>query len=388
MARFLFCSFSSPGFLFPHIRIAERLCGRGHQIAFATDVGRSDILANRGLQRIARSNPDGPSFQIGLWSNPLEIALQYKHACRAVGEFRPDAIVSNELGVGALLAARACSLPLAVLGSLAYLWPSSGPQISEHARWRYRDALRLVNEACSKLALATFDPKPDHPLSGDLFLLRSAPLFEIHDAHLPKTVHYVGSYLGTIQSYDPALTEWISAQKSYGKRLVYLQFGRTFGRPSALKVLKSVLSSMNVAVVAAVERTDEPFGEVPEGFWVRPYVPEEIVIKECDAVISTASSTTTLGAIEAAAPGIVFPSGGETPDIAERCTRVGSAISLDSDTSHEHLCGCLERVLTSAQMKNSCIELREAFRKISSHAAEDLLERFVHTGTVPVRGAA
>ena len=388
MARFLFCSYATPGLLFPHIRIAEQLRAQGHRIAFITDISRTELLGSRGFYRIKRSDTDGPSFQIGLWSNPLEVALQYKHTCHAIKEFRPSVIVSNELGMGALLAARALSLPIAVLGSLAYLWPSKNITASRHASWRYADARRLLDEACYKLALPQFDSGNDHPLLGDLFFLRSAPFFEIHDAYLPSKVHYIGSYLGTVQSCDPELSAWIARQKSSGKRIIYLQFGRSFGRPSSLRVVKSALASIGAAVIAVTGRSDEAFGDVPKDFLVRSHAPEDLIIKESLGVISTANSTTILGSIEAEAPGVVFPSGGETPDIADRCMRAGTAICLNSDISHSYMSDCLEHAFTDRKIKQSCHLVREAFRKIGACAAEDLLETLATTGIIPLRALA
>ncbi|HXO39970.1 MAG TPA: glycosyltransferase, partial [Thermoanaerobaculia bacterium] len=91
--RALFCSFESPGFLFPAIGLATALRARGHQVAFVSDRTAEPRLRAAGLERLPRDDRDGRSFETGDWFRPLAVALQVKHIEYAMARFHPDLLV-------------------------------------------------------------------------------------------------------------------------------------------------------------------------------------------------------------------------------------------------------------------------------------------------------
>src|SRR5256885_1161591 len=114
--RFLFCSFSSPGFLFPLVGLAVELRRRGHDVDFASGLPAGHVLETAGFSRVPRGATDGESFDISKWHHPLANAIDAKHAEFAIHRARPDAIVTHHLCLSALTIGERHGLPVAVMG--------------------------------------------------------------------------------------------------------------------------------------------------------------------------------------------------------------------------------------------------------------------------------
>ncbi|HEX3131110.1 MAG TPA: hypothetical protein VH394_27490, partial [Thermoanaerobaculia bacterium] len=263
--KFLFCSLATPGMLFPSIGIALALRQRGHQVAFATHAVAGATLESAGLHRIPRGDDDGASFQIEFWGLPLSIAMQVKHVEYALQRFQPDVIVSQQLALGPLLAAERHSLPIAVVGLAAYLWPASEallhrpPETLRERRnlWRYEETTQIYNQVRGLFGMPPREGDfRSTPLLGDLFLLQSTAELEGDADDLPERVHLVGACLWEPEEEDPDLERWIEEAVAAGESILYVHHGRSFDLPSLWPMIIEVLGARSVRVAASTLRMD------------------------------------------------------------------------------------------------------------------------------------
>ena len=389
--RYLFCSLSSFGFLLPSMGIAEALRRRGHEVAFVADIKVSDTLARAGFRRIPRGDPDGSSFNIELAGHPLDTMRQVRHVERALDSFAADVVVTQQLALGPYIAAERKSLPVATVGLATYLWPRTVPPDNESIRdaevSRYRGFFLAYDVVRDMLGMEkrvySFDKSP---IIGDLFLLRSIPELEGRIEELPPQVHCVGDCLWELQiNADPALTDWLESTKASGEPLIYVQPGRSFERNAFWANLVKVLRDQPIRVAAAVGRMDTETGDVPTNFFVRPHLPQSVILPYARGVISNATTTSTLGALSHGRPLLMIPGGGgaEQFELARRCVRSGAALYLPPSQSNEDiLLDLIQSLLDRSDVREAAERMRDAFSAAGGpERAADLLETLGSQGT-------
>lgn len=365
------------------ISIAQLLRERGHEVAFVTSPTFKKTLAQAGLQRIPRGEQDGESFQVDVWAEPIAVAIQVKHIEYALAFFKPDVLVGQQLTLGPLIAADRYSIPTAVVGLAAYLFPTSAAlrerplqsKIEERLVWRYQEMMKFYNQARELFQMPQSKVDDvDTPLLGDLFLLQSIPELEVHK--LPARVHLVGSCLWEPPQFDFELANWLRQAKFSQEPVIYVQPGRAFQFPRFWSHLLAAFGDCPVRVVAAIGRMDGEAGSIPDNFFVRNHVPQELVLSQARAVISSGHTTAVLGALTHGLPSLLIPSGSGTEDITERCQEAGAAITLSPDAvTVETLKQSLEKLLHCPNLRQNAQKLQSAFAKINgSEKSADLLE--------------
>ncbi len=353
--RYLFASLSSYGFLLPAIGLARALRERGHEVAFVADPSMAPALGRAGIERIPRGVPDGRSFQIELAGHPLETARQVKHLEHAIGRFAPDVLVGHELALGPLIVGERYGLPTAVVGLAAFIWPSdatddaNSPNHHEFIPERYRGFLDSVQLSREMFQLP---PRPvrghdDNPLLGDLFLLRTVPELEGPAEALPPRVHMVGDCLWSSPETAGELEAWLDDAAAAGLPVLYAQPGRFFEKQGFWDALADALAGQPVRVAASVGRMDRQASHIPENFFVRDHVPQEMVLPRATAVLCTSTTTAVLGALTHGLPLLLVPGGGggEQTDLALRCRRAGVAHHLGAADVNAARLGALIREL-------------------------------------------
>jgi len=214
-------------------------------VAFAAGLPARATLEPLGIERITRGTGDGGSFELTTWFVPLRTAIDVKHVERAVRQFTPDVLVTQQLCQAPLIVGERQRIPVAVMGLFSYLWPV-GQRVSPERfaaceptrRWRLSDATRILNEARELFRLPALEADAsDSPLLGDLFLLRTVPELEPELQALPARVHTVGPCL-----WEPPRAEdaWDAIRGRFAEPeapLLYVQQGRTFRSPGFWKQL-------------------------------------------------------------------------------------------------------------------------------------------------------
>jgi UDP:flavonoid glycosyltransferase YjiC (YdhE family) len=381
----LFCSFESPGFLFPAIGLATALRRRGHQVAFVTDRTAEPRLKQAGFERLPRGDRDGRSFETGQWFRPLAMVLQVKHIEHAMTRFAPDLLVGQALALGPLVIRERYGIPVAVQGLATYLWPC-GPQRSDafsatarRRAWRHQTMLRHLNELRLLAGLPASEAAPDDsPLLGDLFQLRSVPALH-GSAELPRRARLVGACLWEPEVADDDLPAWIAAARKAGRPIVYVHHGRACGGLAFWQSLVDGFAGGSLRIAAASGRLGaELEAKLPAGaFFLRRQVEQSRVLSCADLMIGSAASSAVLGALSHGVPCLMIPSGGEQLDLAEQVERAGAGrILAPKEVTPAALRRAAGQVLADARLRHRARELQGAFARFAGFraAAEDVEE--------------
>ena len=387
--RFLMCSLSSPGFLYPVIGLAGALRCRGHDVRFVANGTTASLVEGQGFGCM-RGRVPVDCFDTRQWFAPLSVGLQYKYVERAIGEFEPDAIVAQPLALGSILAAERRGVRVAMMGFATYLWPSARDRhdVGEAAReairrreWRARD----INEHFNRARRAVGMPEllvdlEGSPLLGDLFLLRTVPELEPCVELLPSQVHVVGPCL-----WEPAPVEedlvaekWMSEE---GSEVYYVHHGRVFDERSFwADAVTAFGGAANIRVVACVGRMDREVGAVPVNFLTRYHIAQGRVLRRAAVAVATAHTTVALGALSYAVPNVLIPGGGEQADLAERCRAAGvSTVLKAEDVTVETLRAAVRNAI--ARPSGALCEVAAALTRDGGfRRAADLVEVLGKTG--------
>ncbi len=383
--KFLFCSLSNHGLIYPSIGIAQVLSQRGHEVAFVTGSAFSKTLSQAGIERHFCTLENDLGFQIWNWGEESAIILQVKQIEYALNNFVPDVLVGQQLTLGPLIAAECHGLPVGILGLAAYLWPICEsllehlPESEKERRlvWRYEETMENYNQVRKQIGLPQNHANyRETPLLGDAFLLQSVPELETDANMLPEKVHLIGSCLWEPFLFDVELVRWLTKFYASTDPLIYVQPGRSFQDPRFWPHLVDALGDCPVRVVASIGRMDGELGVIPKNFFVRNHIPQGFVLPKAQAVISSGHTTAVLGALTHGLPSLLFPYGSGTEDIAERCQQVGAAICLSpSEITAEKLRLAVDKLLNCSSLRYNAQTLQKAFANINGlQQAADSLE--------------
>lgn len=359
---------------------------QGHEVSFVTDSAFSETLNQVEFSRIPCGTKDLTSFEVRNWTKPLAVAIQVKHIQYALERFQADALVTTQLTLGPLIAGEITRLPVVVLGLAAYLWPlwpldyEPETRIEKETQWRYGDMMSHYNNARRALGLSASDA--DHlsnPMLGDLYLLQSVPELEQSRYDFPSNLHFVGSCGWEPASSDPELSAWLEEAKAAAEPVIYVQQGRSFTMQGFWAKLCDALRDKPIRVVADVGRMDEEVGSTPGNFFIREHVPLGKVLPYCSAVISTAHTTSVLGALIHGLPSLFFPSGSGSDDIAERCEKAGAALRVYATTVDAGLIeSSVDKLLTSSDLRERAQRLKHGFERAGgARRAAELIEQTI-----------
>lgn len=395
--RLLFCSFDSPGHLFPLVGLALEMRGRGHEVAFACGLPARDTLHAVEIERIPRGAEDGDSFGLKTWFDPVRTAIDVKHVEHAVRRFRPDLLVTQQLCQAPVLVRERQRIPVAVMGLFSYLWPVGKPVSPAHfaaceptRRWRLQDMTRILNQAWELFRMPALEADAtDFPLLGDVFLLRTVPELEPELEALPARVHAVGPCLW--EPPRPA-DAWETLRGRFADPeapVLYVQQGRTFKGPGFWAHLVEALADRPVQVVASTARMDQPASALPPNFLADRHVPQGLVMPHARAVVSGGTTTVALGALAHGLPGVVVPGGGETPDNAEKLAAAGCALSVEAEgLTAGAMRLAVEQVMGDDEMRRNCRRMQRALARDGGFGrAADLVERLAAGGVPAVSEA-
>lgn len=388
--RILFCSFDSPGHLFPLVGLALEMRSRGHEVAFACGLPARATLEPLGIERIPRGAEDGDSFGLRTWFDPVRTAIDVKHVEHAVRRFGPDLLVTQQLCQAPILVRERQRIPVVVMGMFPYLWPVGRPvsparfaACEPTRRWRLQDMIRILNQARELFRMPALEADAsDFPLLGDLFMLRTVPALEPELEALPARVHAVGPCLW--EPPRPA-DAWETLRGRFADPeapVLYVQQGRTFKGPGFWAHLVEGLADGPVQVVASTGRMDQPASGLPANFVADRHVPQGLVMPHARAVVSGGTTTVTLGALAHGLPGVVVPGGGETPDNAERLAAAGCALSVEAEgLTAGAMRLAVEQVMGDDEMRRRCRRMQRALAPAGGFdRAAGLVERLAADG--------
>ena len=363
----------TPGLLFPLVAVAEKVRALGHEVAFVTDRSFADDLRQRGLDRIPRGIPDGPSFQLAVWANPVACAIQVRHLEAGIAEFRPDVVLSSENCLGALVVAEREKIPSATLGSVAFLWPmktrNGSDSIADQRRsWRRSEVLKHLNAVRVGFGMRPLDDSsPDEAFLGRRYFLQAVPeLLVGQEQRLPRCVRVIGSCLldGDEVHHDSELVNWVQAMRRENRKALYVQLGRTFNHPSFWPKLLNWAMQRRVALIVCSERYDRALDAPPQNVFIRERIQQNHVLPYVDGVVCGGHATAVLGAITHGLPLAILYTGSGTEEIAEICSNVGLAKSISVEESGDDNKGIFDQLLEDESLRKCALRISNAFQQL------------------------
>jgi UDP:flavonoid glycosyltransferase YjiC (YdhE family) len=328
--RLLFGFVGGRGHLEPLAPVARAAVARGHAVAVAAHPGSAGWVAEHELEAIPLPGvaPGGPPERRPLTGpdqaredRALREAFGGRLAReRATGvlaiarEWRPDAVVCDEVDFGAMIGAERLSLPHATV-----LVSATGGFLRRELLAEPLDALRAEHGLPPDPALAmlrrdlVLSPFPPSLRDGHAFRAGSAAL--AHGEALYVT-------LGTV---------------------VNLESGDLFTR--LLAGVRNLGRDVIVTIGAGIDPVE--LGPQPPHVDVERHIPQDAVLPHCAAVVFHGGSGTLLGALAHGLPSVLLPLGADQPTNARRCVELGAGVELDAvRATPDEIAAAVETVLS------------------------------------------
>ncbi|QWF83898.1 glycosyltransferase [Amycolatopsis sp. CA-230715] len=329
MARLLFVSWYGAGNQGPAIAVARAMAERGHEIVFAGYANQRELFEGKGFEfRLLvradagypkRTPPEGwlPSLVAAVWACPAH--LEDLPAVLAGGSC--DAIVVDCLMFGALAAAEASGLPVAVLvhsapGALA----APGDPL-EHAM------LDAVNEVRQRAGLDAVARLWDAwtPLTT---VCTSIPEMDPMADSAPESFRYVGPLRETGARETPPFDD--------PRPVVLAGFstGPAWDQTSRVQRTLDALADEDVLLLATLAEVKMKALSVPENATVVPYLQHDSVLPHASAMVTHAGHGTVCAALAHGVPVVCLPNpGSDQHALAAHVSALGAGIALDGDAA-------------------------------------------------------
>lgn len=401
--RFLFTTFEGGGHVPPAIRVARLLQSRGHQVLFVSDEANRAQADAAGLtfttwrtapNRHALGQADDPLDE---WRRKWPPAI-VRAVCDAVicgpaaayaadtlamiGELRPDAVVSNELLFGCMMAAEKAGAPLALLTSNVWCFPTRedvppfGPGFLPGAgmfqQGRERTTRRLIagwydaGLADLNAARAAHDLEPlkrtlDQLGRADLILLGASRAFDYDVAAPPSPFVYAGP-LGDAPSWvdDGAVDDLIDPQRPN----VLVSFSTTYqAQDRVVARCIRALAELPVRGIVTLGPALDP-AALPSAGNVRVVASasHDRLIPHCAAMICHAGHGTMIRPLMHGVPVVCLPTGRDQPENAARIAWAGAGLRLSPAASAGAIRKATARLLAEPAFRDSAARLGDRLR--------------------------
>jgi UDP:flavonoid glycosyltransferase YjiC (YdhE family) len=391
--KVMFVSIGSYGMLMPLLGAAAELAQRGHTSAIVTHRRGRALVERAGFDCI-----EGASGEQGLniegWWTPRQAVPQFQIVRDAIDNEQPNVLVVDHLAVGAIMAARASGVPVAVLGPAAYLHPIAGlPADTPSARIRNGRYARLVegyNESAQILGLppASALMDEDSPFLGDQYLLRSVPAFEACADALPHRVRYVGACLSDSNERDAALATWIENGET---PIAFVQIEKLFDFDDPVPVLLECLEERGLRTAAALGENVAKYREQSSpALFLRAHLPQGQVLASSRLAISTGHAMAVLGAIRAGVPSAIVDFGSGAAEILHCCVSSGIGAGLAGMKADKpSVAALLDSVLDGDAMPAKARRMQRSFADVDSFSAiADVLDELTRAPSMRRRSSS
>jgi MGT family glycosyltransferase len=394
--RFLLTMWEGGGTVPPELGVARRLIARGHHVHVLADPTIGPEAESIGCtfspwRRAPHRTSLDPSQDILKdWetSNPLVMLRRVRDRFLAgpaadfaadtaeeIAAFRPDALITDYLLFGAVIAAQAAHVPVAALVPNIWMLPTRGtPSIgpgfppARTALGRGRDAAMLavtnrlfkkglpaLNAARAAHGLAPLSSFYDQALTADRILVLTSPTFDFAAPFVPSNVRYVGPILD-----DPAWAEpWTTPWEDHRDPLVLVALSSTYqNQAPLLQRIVDALSALPVrAIVTMGQMLDD--GEVSPTDNVRVVrsAPHGPILEQAALVITHCGHGTTMKALAAGVPMVCVPMGRDQNDTAARVKFHGAGVRLSPKASVDAIRKAVVKVLERDAFRQNAARL-------------------------------
>jgi MGT family glycosyltransferase len=420
MARYLFTTWEGGGHVQPLLLAARDLQDRGHAVLILSDACNDADAAALGVgfqpwttapsQTGKRREDDRLKDHEA--DNPLEViqrlierimagpAVAYaQDTLAAIDAFKPDAIVSQELLLGAMAAAAARDLPLALFAANIWSLPTlSGvppfgagmppatsdeeramhAMVTQMSRGLFQIGLPALNAARAAVGLPALDDLFDQLDAAGLILIASSRAFDFAPDPVPAPFAYVGPYLA-----DPAWVE--PATLPVGDApLVLVSFSSLYQAQEA--VLNNVIAALGRLPVRGLVTTGptlEPSQfPAPDNVIVVRSAPHEALLDQTAVFVTHAGHGSTLRPLMAGVPLLCMPMGRDQHDNTARVVARDAGLRLSPDASVEAIMAAITQLLEDVRYGQAAAALGAAIQADrDNRSAATLLEQLLAPAT-------
>lgn len=350
--------------------LAGALEAAGHRVGVATTAGFVPAVERAGLQAFPAGIEPTTAWP---WEEPVTRAKARDLLGIAMQVTAPDLIVREMTDFGAVVAAEALNIPHATMvGGLSFFdmawWRQLLGRDADRVRTDYGLApdpgLRHIYQS------VCLDTTPRWFQTGPPYWWPTHRFYRV--APDPRTIH-----------------SWNSFVRQGTAPLVYVTLGTVFNqRPRLLRTILQGLAVPAVEVLCTVGDDIDPRQLFPCGspanIFIEPYVPQEVVLPHCAAIVTHGGFSTLTGALRHAVPPLVIPLEADHLLNARRCVHlgIGRALAAPGLTPIAVRAG-VETLIGDPTYRWHIQALRWTDRAVPEiHSAVFLLEELVRRGKV------
>lgn len=143
---------------------------------------------------------------------------------------------------------------------------------------------------------------------------------------------------------------------------LYATLGTVFTEANTLRAVVDAVADQEVNLVLTTGQAVDPvtLGTLPRNVAAHSFIPQELVMPHCTAVISHAGSGTVLGALSARLPQVCLPAGADQFINADRLAHLGAGICLQPDQkSPDQIWTALQSVLDDRSFTDAASALQD-----------------------------
>jgi len=323
-------------------------------------------------------------------------ALAYaQDTLTAIDAFQPDAVISQELLFGAMAAAEARALPLALFAANIWSLPTLAgvppfgagmaqaasdeeramhAMVSQMSRGFFQSGLPALNAARETLGLPPLADLFEQLNKADKILLGTSRAFDFAPEPLQSPFVYAGPYLA-----DPA---WAAsfAPPAGDAPLVIVSFSSLYQAQEA--VLNRVIEALGRLPVRGLVTTGptltpEEF-PAPDNVTVVRSAPHGALLAEAALFVTHAGHGSTLRPLMAGVPLLCLPMGRDQNDNATRVIARGAGLRLAPDAGVDAIAAAITELLDAPSYRSAAKVLGEAIlRDAQARSAAVLIEGLV-----------
>ncbi len=332
--RVLITTTAGLGHIHPMVPLARALVARGHDVLWAAPVDGVDHVERAGIRAVAACPPgltrpadvrrrypefdalgpeELPDVMFAKLFGAVAAPAMLAELAPVALEWRPELVVADAAEFAGHIVAAELGVPGVTKGFgpiIPASWvASAGEEVAD--LWRSRG----------------LEPRPYGGAFDHLYLDIYPPALQAQEApHIPRR-----------QLLRPVADDGLDTaslpplpQGPPGAPLVYVTMGTVFNDPEPLRVVLAALAGLDVRALVTVGPQADPavVGAPPPNVRVERYVPQNLVLPQCDVVVSHAGSGTVLATLTTGLPQLCLPQGADQFQNAAAVASAGAGISL------------------------------------------------------------
>ncbi len=390
--NFLLTSWGNPGNLNPMLTAARRLRQRGHRVRMLDEVAHRDEIERAGFhalcwRRPAPIRPPEPTGEEPVWAefrlllDQLMIGAAVDYAADTIDALRSepvDAVVTNDLLAGPVIASEAMGIPCALLSPHVSIRPLEGvpfsvdgllPDSPEREAAQRADLARFValqesylpalNRARAAFGLLPLKHINDHYDRADRVLIGISAAFDFPAARLPRNFRYVGPLLDMPAWIQPWTPPWRTDRVRFR---VLISLSTSFqNQADILRRIIAAVGTLNLdAVVTTGPAMQQESFAPPDNVTILPGAPHDAIMREVSLVVTHGGHGTVARALLNQVPLLVIAMGRDQGSNAIRVAARGAGLAVGMESTQADIATAVTRLLAEPRFRQSAVRLGQA----------------------------